>query len=279
MDLVAEFLNYLASERGLSRHTISAYDSDLKAFEAYLKIPFHEVSEKCVISYMTKRSDLKPSSRMRHLVAIKVFFRFLQTEGVCQNVTGMIDSPKLWQLLPEVLSEEEVLMLLKAPDASILGVRDCAIMTLLYASGIRVSELTGVNMTDVDETSVRVLGKGSKERVVPMAEMASKAIDSYLLRRDESRSEALFVSRTGRRLTRMSIWNIIQKYAKQMGLKKKISPHTFRHSFATHLLDHGADLRIIQELLGHSDIGTTDRYTHLSNKKLVKAFYEFHPRN
>lgn len=279
MDLVAEFLNYLASERGLSRHTIAAYESDLKAFEGFLKTAFHEATEKDVVCYLEHRNELKPSSRMRQLVAIKVFYRFLHHEGVCSNITGMIESPKLWQLLPEVLTEEEVFSLLKAPDDSLLGLRDKAMITLLYASGIRVSELTGVNMTDVDETSVRVLGKGNKERVVPMAEMASKAIDAYLLKRDEGRSQALFVSRTGRRLTRMSVWNTVQKYAKQIGLNKKISPHTFRHSFATHLLDHGADLRIIQELLGHSDIGTTDRYTHLSNTKLIQAFYQFHPRN
>lgn len=278
MDLIAEFLNHLASERGLSRHTIDAYHSDLAAFEMFLKKPFQDVCEGDIIAYFETRADLTPASCMRKLVAIKVFYRFLHQENVCENCAGLIDTPKLWKRLPNVLSEKEALSLINAPSKeSLYGLRDRAILTLLYATGIRVSELTALNMTHIDESSVRVMGKGNKERLVPMANMASLAIDAYLLAR-ETTSDALFVSRTGRRLTRMSVYNLVQKYAQTAEIQKKISPHTLRHSFATHLLDHGADLRIIQELLGHSDIGTTDRYTHLSNKKLMASFFEFHPR-
>ncbi|MCH9613625.1 MAG: Tyrosine recombinase XerD [Chlamydiia bacterium] len=279
MDLIAEFLNHLASERGLSRHTIDAYHSDLTAFETSLNKPLHDVVEQDIISYFNTRHDLTPASTMRKLVAIKVFYRFLHQENICQNCASLIETPKLWKLLPNVLSEKEALALIDAPKTdSLYGLRDRAILTLLYATGIRVSELTALNMTHIDENSVRVLGKGNKERLVPMANLASRAIDTYLLSRDTT-SDALFVSRTGRRLTRMTVYNLIQKHALTAEIQKKISPHTLRHSFATHLLDNGADLRIIQELLGHSDIGTTDRYTHLSNKKLTKSFFEFHPRN
>lgn len=276
--LVDDFLSYLASERGLSQNTLEAYRRDLMQLDAFLGKDLCQIDEKDIIAFLESIDQRSSSSICRTLVAIKVFYRFLRREGLAPNVTELIEGPKLWQLIPEVLDHDEVDLLLKAPDVSTkLGMRDRAILILLYASGIRVSELTNLNVSDVDERSVRVMGKGKKERVVPIASLAREAIDHYLLTH-RGEGEALFVSRTGRRIDRLAVWRRIKFYAKQAGIMKTISPHTLRHSFATHLLDNGADLRIIQEMLGHVDIGTTDRYTHLSKKHLNEAFYQFHPR-
>ena len=186
----------------------------------------------------------------------------------------------MWQLIPEVLTAQEVERLLGAPGDGEEEVRDKAVLETLYATGIRVSELCNLDIHDVGENTVRVVGKGGKERIVPIGEEAIAAIDTYLgnYRHDKGDHRPLFVSKRGKRMSRVTVWEKVKFYARKVGIEKEVSPHTLRHSFATHLLDHGADLRVIQEMLGHADIGTTDRYTHLSKKRLFDAFDTFHPR-
>lgn len=215
------------------------------------------------------------------LISLKVFFRFLYREKIIEkDISQSMESPKLWQLIPEVLTLEEVERLLNAsPVQTYLGARDRAILEVLYASGLRVSEVCSLTLHCVGEDALRVLGKGGKERVVPVGKKALNALDHYLCFRDHFQSETLFLSQKGKALDRVIIWRMIKHYAKQAGIQKSISPHTFRHSFATHLLENGADLRVIQEMLGHASIATTDRYTHVTASRLHSSFSQFHPRN
>lgn len=289
MDQAQDFLFYLASERGLSPNTIEAYQRDLSYFTAVLKkrgvTSFSLVKEAEIIAFLDYLRDKKlaSSSIYRAMVAVKSLFRFLRRERLIQSEeTLYLDTPKMWQLIPEVLTEEEVQLLLNAPKSDDpLGARDRAILEVLYASGLRVSELCGLNISDVDDAFVKVKGKGGKERLVPIAASAVAHVDHYLLHYrggSGQKNEALFVSKKGVRLDRITVWGRVKFYAKQVDLAKSISPHTFRHSFATHLLENGADLRVIQEMLGHASIATTDRYTHVSQKHLSEAFFKFHPR-
>ena len=228
-----------------------------------------------------KEKGYATTSIYRTLMALRVFFRFLKREGyVEKDPTALLESPKIWQLIPEVLTAEEVERLLKAPGEGEEEARDRAVLETLYATGIRVSELCNLDIHDVGENTVRVLGKGGKERIVPIGEEAIAAIDTYLgnYRHEKGDHRPLFVTKKGRRMNRVTVWKKVKFYARSVGIEKEISPHTLRHSFATHLLDNGADLRVIQEMLGHADIGTTDRYTHLSKKRLFDAFDTFHPR-
>ena len=224
------------------------------------------------------------SSISRNLISIKVLFRFLKRERIINNNVALyLETPKLWQLIPEVLSLDEVERLLQQPDPNHpYGARDKAILELLYASGLRVSEVCCIKINDVDDDCVRAFGKGSKERLVPLGKHALAAIDHYLnIFRDQVDSEkqkALFVTKGGKPIDRVSVWRMIKDYAKKAGITKNISPHTLRHSFATHLLDNGAELRVIQEMLGHASITSTDRYTHVSKAHVQKAFDAFHPR-
>ncbi|MCB1075828.1 MAG: site-specific tyrosine recombinase XerD [Simkania sp.] len=281
-----DFLNFIGSEKGLSIHTIEAYERDLRTFlSSYPKTSIESVTQEEIISFIEKMKGkgYASSSLSRSLVAIKVFFRFLKRERlIAQDPTALIESPKLWQLIPEVLTENEITALLKQPDVDLeIGARDRAILEMLYATGMRVSELCSLNVHDVDDQTVHVRGKGGKERIVPIAAVAIEALDHYLsFRRDvkKLKDEPLFLTKKGKRIGRTQVWVRLKHYGKSAQIDKVISPHTLRHSFATHLLDHGADLRVIQELLGHADISTTDRYTHLSNKHLYQAFDQFHPR-
>ncbi len=269
-----DFLGYVASEKGLARNTIEAYKRDL---ELYLD------SNQDVIPFLSflRKQKYASSTVARMLVSIKLFHRFLRKENIIkEDKTSLIESPKLWELIPEVLSEEEVESLLNACDTHTqIGARDRAILEFLYGSGLRVSEVCSLNLHDVDEEKVRVTGKGSKERIVPVGEMALHALDHYLNNFRKGENKALFISRGGKRIDRQTIYTRVRFYAKAANINKPVSPHTLRHSFATHLLDHGADLRIIQELLGHADISTTDRYTHISRSHLESAFSQFHPRS
>ncbi len=285
-----DFLSYIASEKGLAKNSIEAYGRDIAAFCAYLEKEgidsFSGVTEDHIVQflYQLKIWDYAPSSRARLLIAIKVLFRFLKREGTIPfNIAHYLASPKLWQKIPDALSYEEMELLLAQPKvAEEKGARDVAILELLYASGMRVSELCQLKINDIDETFIRVMGKGNKERLVPLGQKALAAIDHYLLHfRDRGKMfhlETLFLSKRGRPLSRMDIWNLIKYYAKSAGIQKNVSPHTMRHSFATHLLDNGADLRVIQELLGHVNIGSTDRYTHISKSHLQQSFDAYHPR-
>lgn len=285
-----DFLSYLASEKGLANNTLKAYGADLLSFLMYLEKKdggeLSHLRKEVIVDFLAKRQKegMASSSLARMLVAIKMFCRFLKREkAIIVNEADWLESPKIWQLVPEVLTVEEVQKLLDLPDkTTFLGSRDRAILEILYASGLRVSEVCSLNIYDVGEESIRVKGKGEKERIVPIASFSLQIVDSYLSsfrglisQKEES---ALFVSTKGRRISRQEIWSLVKRYSKQMGVTREVSPHTLRHSFATHLLENGADLRVIQEMLGHSHISTTDRYTHISQKHLSDAFEKFHPR-
>jgi integrase/recombinase XerD len=285
-----DFLAYIGSEKGLSNNTIEAYRRDCLDFVVFLNqrkiVAFKEVTQDHVIDFLGLRKEegYASASLARNLIAIKVLFRFLKREGILlQNVAGYLGSPKLWQLIPEVMTYEEVERLLSQPDIEHpIGARDKAVLEVLYASGLRVSEVCSLKIHDIDEDTLKVFGKGRKERLVPLGRHATAAVDHYLIRfrsfYESDRQKALFVSRGGKSLNRIGIWKMIKKYAKQAEIIKNISPHTLRHSFATHLLDNGAELRVIQEMLGHASIGSTDRYTHVSRAHVQKAFEAFHPR-
>lgn len=291
MDLaLADFLSYIASEKGLSTNTVAAYRRDLEMFFDLLKgngkKELAEVAESDVIAFLAllKSQQYASSSVCRSLVAVKVFFRFFKREkAIAVDPTANLDSPKLWQLIPEVLTYKEVDALLKCPDPSDpMGARDRAIFEVMYASGLRVSEVCGLNLFDISENTVRVKGKGGKERIIPIAQAAIDAVDHYLIhfRRapPDQKDVPLFVSSQGKRIDRTLVWQRIKLYGKKAAIGKPLSPHTLRHSFATHLLENGADLRVIQEMLGHASVATTDRYTHISQQHLTQAFSNFHPR-
>ena len=283
----SSFLIYLTSERGLSKNTILAYETDIRFFIEFLasinKGSFKRVFEEDIVDYLSylKVRKYASSTIYRAFVAIKVFFRFLKKEDfIKEDISSFFEFPKIWQLIPTVMSYNEVEALLSAPDMkTFVGARDKALFELLYASGLRISEAISLKIKDVTDEFVRVKGKGKKERVVPIGKKAIEAIDYYLLNfRTDASSEYLFVSRNEKPISRVSVWGRIKIYAKGAKIYKNISPHTFRHSFATHLLENGADIRLIQDMLGHEDISTTDRYTHISQSHLKRAFKNFHPR-
>lgn len=282
--VITEFLSYLITEKGLSPHTCAAYASDLRHFNKVTQkevnaITFTEIS---LFLSQLKESGYASSSLCRAFIALRVFFRFLKKEGIVnEDITAHLESPKIWQLIPEVLSPTEIEKLLEMPSKdSPNGLRDRAILYCLYALGVRVSELCALNIQDVDDQFVRVKGKGGKERLVPIAKKAVEELDRYLSEgRGEDGGEAIFLTTRGKRISRFEVWKCVKHYARLAHIDKTISPHTFRHSFATHLLEHEADLRVIQELLGHANIATTDRYTHISQKHLKESFDRFHPRS
>ena len=292
-DLVEEFLNYLSVERGLSENTILSYKRDLNKYINFLEEchidSINKTGRNNITSFMLSQKDrgLSPNSISRNLVAIKVFYRFLLAERtIKEDITSVLDSPKLWKHLPDTLTIDEVMQLLgKAALSDWMGIRDKAILELLYATGMRVSELVGLKLNDLnlEVGFIKCIGKGSKERIVPLGKYASKSIERYL---NEVRSEllknqpvsAIFITRLGRRMSRQSVWKLIKKYSRQAGIKKKISPHILRHSFASHLLERGADLRVVQEMLGHSDISTTQIYTHIDRNRLKSIHNKYHPR-
>jgi len=291
---IEKFLDYLSVERGLALNTISSYRRDLKIFQKYLreviKIQSWEaVSRPQINSFLLKRREegVNPATVARELVAIKMFFRFLAQEGeIKENPTAVIETPRLWKRLPQSLSVEEIEKIIKAPlSNSPLGYRDRTCLELLYATGMRVSETADLKLNDLnlDVGFVRCRGKGEKERIVPLGKMAMRYLKDYLSEIrpalvKKSPQTYLFLSRLGKKMSRQSIWKMIKKYARRAGIKKGIGPHTFRHSFATHLLEGGADLRVVQEMLGHANISSTQVYTHV-NKERLKAIHKmFHPR-
>jgi integrase/recombinase XerD len=244
-----------------------------------------EVTSDTILSFLAhlNQSSYASSSICRILVAVKVFFRFLKKEGeISVDLGRYFETPKIWQLVPEVLSPQEVDSLLSQPKVDdFVGARDKAILELLYATGMRVSELCQLKICDLNDTFVKVNGKGKKERVIPVGRQAIAAVDHYLLNfRTQTQEEnaPLFISQKGKAISRIAVWGRLKGYAKAAGISKEVSPHTLRHSFATHLLENGADLRLIQDMLGHEDIGTTDRYTHVTGTRLKNAFKNFHPR-
>ncbi|MFH1037999.1 MAG: site-specific tyrosine recombinase XerD [PVC group bacterium] len=288
-----EFIRYLDVERGLSPNTTCSYRTDLEKFITFLsrKGPggLAAVERDDVMDFLLAEKDrgLTPRSLSRTLVSIRMLFRFLTLEGYLRrDVTEVVESPRLWKILPQVLSIAEVESLLGQPDLSTpLGLRDRAVLELLYASGLRASELIGLRVDDVNLQSgfVRAWGKGARERIVPLGRKAARALSDYLewsrpLLLKKSASPDLFLSRQGKHFTRQWLWCLVKTYLRRAGIKKKAGPHTLRHSFATHLLSQGADLRVVQELLGHSNISTTQIYTHVDRERLKEVHRRFHPR-
>ena len=289
-----EFLDYLVSECGLARNTIDAYRHDLTQFALFLHqegiTTVAAIRPDIILEHVGALHDrnIHVNSIARALVAVKMFARFLWVEGhVAEDLTALIDSPKMVRRLPVVLTEGEVTALLAAPDASTpLGLRDRALLELLYATGARASEVTHMttDAAHLDLGYVRCIGKGSKERIVPLGEAAIAAVTEYLevarpLLLKGRESAFLFPGRSEKgNLSRKALWEIVKKHARQAGIARRLSPHTLRHSFATHLLEHGADLRAIQEMLGHADIATTQVYTHVDRSRLKSIHKRFHPR-
>lgn len=287
MPIFDEFLRYLRSERGLSANTLEAYGRDVGSFLQFVdqkEVACIDREEIIAFLAQLQAKQYASSSIARCLIALKVFFRFVKQEGMHRDDLGRhLDTPKLWQMLPEVLSPKEVEALLSQPDgASKQGSRDKAILELLYATGIRVSELCNLHIYDVDDKQIRVFGKGSKERIVPISQRAVAAVDAYLANGrdafDSEKEKKLFLSMKGKPIDRTTVWKMIKRYAKAAKIQKNIFPHMLRHSFASHLLDGGADLRVIQEMLGHAQISSTDRYTHVALSKVHERFRNMHPR-
>jgi integrase/recombinase XerD len=288
---VRAFLLHLASERGLADNSLHAYRRDLEDMDRFLR----GVGRTLVTAganefraYLQDQTHLRRATRTvsRRLAAIRVFLRFLATLGHDRaNVLQQLERPKPERSLPKVLSRQQVAQLIAAPDpASPLFSRDVAILELLYASGLRASELCDLKVRDVNLQvgCVRVLGKGMKERIVPLGRAAAEAVTRYLSdcrpKLDRGNADRLFLSRSGRPMERIGLWMLVEKYGRLSGLLKSISPHTLRHCFATHLIGGGADLRVVQELLGHSDISTTQIYTHVDQDRLKAVHSRFHPR-
>ncbi len=292
-DYLDLFLSYLVVEKGLTKNTIEAYSRDVGGYLTFLeksdRLVVSDIRPSDVAAFIAwlKESGLAPRSRARALSAVRMFHRFLLVESYAtNNPTAIIESPRLLGKLPEILGAKEVETLLKASSGDeATDSRDCAMLELLYATGLRVSELVSLKITDLNLVAGYLIatGKGEKERLVPIGECARNAVSEYMsstrVRQDrKSENRFLFLTRLGDRMTRQSFWNIIKKRALAAGINKKISPHTLRHSFATHLLENGADLRSVQLMLGHADLATTQIYTHITRERLKRIHQEIHPR-
>ncbi len=291
--LIDQYLNYLLVEKGLSGATLNSYSTDLVRYREFLdQNGVNRISDSdtpLILKHLIRlrASGLGARSRARHLVSLRGLYRFaVQEKYLRHDPSKLVDLPKLSLKLPDVLSIDEVSQLLNSPDASKpLGARDAAMLELLYAAGLRVSELVNLKLQDINLEAgfVRVFGKGSKERVIPIGLPAQRKIAFYI---DDARKAALknrlspylFIGRAGKPITRQGFWKLLRRYADKALIHKKISPHSLRHSFATHLLDGGADLRAVQVMLGHVDISTTQIYTHVTRKHLKDLHQKFHPR-
>lgn len=290
-NLLQVFLDYLSVEKGLSKNTLLSYSRDINKFFYFLrkeKIPGPKVKEEDLIKFIHQQSKagLAPRSLARMISSLKSYYKFLLLDGLIKkNPAVNLSSPRIWLKLPQFLTVEEVESLLKQPDETKMrGVRDRAMLELLYATGLRVSELVSLKLKDLNVADGFLLcrGKGGKERVVPIGKSAQQAIQRYL---DEARpkmlkiaSDSVFLTSHGGAFTRQGFWKLLKTYAKKSGLDLKISPHILRHTFATHLLERGADLRSVQLMLGHTQITTTQIYTHVSRERLRKVYDKYHPR-
>jgi len=293
-ELIDSFLDYLSVERGLAKNTIASYRVDLNTYldsiEAAGITALSKISKGNITDFMLaqKEKGISPTSISRRLAAIRMFHRFLARERILKlDPTNLIESPKLWKKIPDTLSLNEVEALIAQPDPmDRQGCRDRAILETLYATGMRVSEAVNLKKDNVnlDVGFLRCIGKGNKERVIPLGKKAIHSIQRYLefsrpkLLKPKGESDFLFLNRSGRSISRQSLWKIIKRCARQAKIRKLIKPHTLRHSFATHLLERGADLRSVQEMLGHSDISTTQIYTHINKDRLKSVHKMFHPR-
>ena len=291
--LVDQYINYLVFEKGLSEKTIESYTSDLSKYIAFLKEKrvkdITQADTPLILKHLIalRESGLGSKSCARHLITLRGFYKFLAQEKILEfDPAKLIDLPKSGLKLPDVLSVSEVSLLLNIPDSNtLLGKRNSAMLELLYAAGLRVSELVNLKFLDVNLEAcfVRVMGKGSKERIVPFGLYAKNKIDDYI---NNSRplllknhiSKHLFIARAGKPMTRQGFWKLLKQYVKQAGIKKKVTPHSLRHSFASHLLEGGADLRTVQVMLGHVDISSTQIYTHVARDHLRQIHEKYHPR-
>ncbi len=287
-EVIEEFLRYLLIDKGYSNNTIETYKRDLNMFKEYIgNVNISEIDNEKLKRYLVylKNKNLATKSIAQNISCLKSFYKYLLIEKkIKSNPISFIQNPKFSKILPSTLSEEEIDKLLNFSLNDNYSYRNKAMLELMYSSGLRVSEVINLKVFDIDltEDTVRTIGKGSKERVIPIGDYASYFLKKYINEYRSSMlksnySDYLFLNNHGNKLTRQGCFKIIKKIAKEQGIQKEISPHTLRHSFATHLLKHGADLRTIQELLGHSDISTTQVYTHISNEELHKNYENFHP--
>lgn len=294
-DHLKDFIHFILVEKGLAKNTIISYERDLNSYTMYLKnveaiTQLNDVQRAHLVHFLGFLKEQKKSSKTmaRHIASVRAFHQFLIRDKVTDHdPTVHIESPKLEISLPKVLNLQEVEVLLDSPkQKDHFGVRDKAMLELLYATGIRVSELTGLNLGDIHLTMgfLRCIGKGNKERIIPVGKTATMALNQYLENgrprfvSKKNHDEALFLNNRGKRLTRQGFWKILKKLAAEAGITKDLTPHTLRHSFATHLLENGADLRAVQEMLGHADISTTQIYTHVTKTRLKDVYSKFHPR-
>jgi integrase/recombinase XerD len=291
-EYLSAFMDYLQFEKGLSDNTQEAYRRDIHKFMEFLKRKkledIRNIKRSDILEFLGRLLDEGSafSSSARNLSSIKTFFRFLVLEGyISTNPADNLESPKMQRKLPEVLTISEVEKLLEQPNVMLpTGLRDKAMLELMYATGLRVSELLSLEIDDVNLTAgyVRCLGKGRKERIVPMGKTAGLWLERYIARSRQlllkGNSRILFVNARGRKLTRQGFWKLLNKHVEDAGMVKEVTPHTLRHSFATHLLENGADLRAVQEMLGHADISTTQIYTHMTRSHLREVYQKSHPR-
>ncbi len=291
--LVKSFLNSLWLEKGLSQNTVSAYRSDLQAFVYWLEQKekkINEVRREHILNYLSSEIDRgkKTKTIARTLSCLRTFFKFLRRENhISSDPTLRVDSPKLGRMLPNSLSETEVDMLLAAPDLSnAVGFRDRTMLEVLYACGLRVSELVALKLSDLNlkQGVIRILGKGSKERLIPVGDEAIAWLNTYVsdtrlnLVKGNLSEDIVFPNNRGVKMTRQAFWHRLKTHTRKAGISKKLSPHTLRHAFATHLLNHGADLRVVQLLLGHTNLSTTQIYTHVAQFRLKELHARHHPR-
>lgn len=294
-DPIEDYLHFIKVERQLADNTLQSYKRDLLAYARHLyheqkMTDFNQVIREHILLYLESLRAVGKSSKTiaRQISSIRSFHQFLLREKVAQqDPTVHLEMPKKEQTLPKVLSIEEIDLLISAPSIEKpQGIRDIAILEMMYGSGMRISELIELNLEDVHITMgfVRVFGKGGKERIIPLGRGALTACSNYLtearpqLQGTAAKTEAFFITQRGKRFTRQGCWKIIKEHAQTAGITKEITPHVLRHSFATHLIENGADLRAVQELLGHSDISTTQIYTHVSKTRLSEVYKQFHPR-
>jgi integrase/recombinase XerC len=292
---IGDFLNYLTYERNVSPHTVAAYRNDLESFISFLcnsyltmgrdQLDLRRVDNLTIRAYLAHlaRQKLSRASTARQLSALRTFFRYLMREEVVtSNPARTVATPRREKRLPAVLQPSDVALLIEQPDGEdALSLRDRAFLELLYASGLRISELVGIDIDDIELRArlVKVRGKGSKERIVPFGTKAEQALRAWLSAREAPpEEEAVFVNYRGQRITARSVRRLFDRYVRDAALRAGVSPHTMRHSFATHLLNAGADLRGIQELLGHASLSTTQKYTHLNDWQLIEVYRKAHPR-
>lgn len=284
--LLKDYRDYLRIERTMSRNTVASYCSDVDKFLSFLEARPEKATSEEIVTFISGNGKISKRSQARRLSSMKSFYGWLQIEGLVQdNPCDRVEGPKLGRYLPEVLSVEEVTRIIDSVDISTAkGKRDRAILEILYGCGLRVSEASGLKLSGLyfKEGFIRIIGKGDKERLVPIGEMAIEAVLTYLDARpspaDSSCEDILFLNRFGKSLSRVSIFKIIRTQALLADIRKEISPHTFRHSFATHLIERGADLRVVQDMLGHESITTTEIYTHIDSRTWHSSILAHHPR-